>query len=161
MTITYYSSRREVADWYWFMWRRSTTLKLRQLCIAAGVFMTAWLFQIRATVSPMARGLVATAVTLVALAFLPLYPLLMFKPQERRLTIEEEGVSTSIGALHGKVPSREVAEIVSRGDTLYIVRNNLNAFVIPLRAFATDDQRDAFQKAAKGWLHRAHAQSAV
>ena len=161
MNINYRSSRREVAEWYWFMWRRSARLKLYQLFIATCAFAAAWMFQGQVVASPTTRAIISLAVTCVVLAFLPLYPLLAFKPEERQLTIEAEGVRTTIGSRQGTVSWREIAEIVSRGDTLYIVRKNFNAFVIPRRAFSTADERAAFTKAATEWFHRAHSQPAV
>jgi hypothetical protein len=161
VTITYYSSRREVWDWYWFMWRRSVRLKVKQLAIAVGVFLAAWTVQSQATSSPSARVLVAVAVTCLVLAMLPIYPLLMFKPQRRQLTIGEPGISTTVGAVKAEVPWREVAEILSWDDSLLIIGRNLNAFIIPSRAFETQERREVFERSAKDWFQHGKSGSAV
>ena len=149
MTVTYRSSRREVAALYAYLWRRSHRLKVNQAFIAAGAYVIARAAQ--------ASAPVALGAAVVVLALLPLYPLIMFKPQERRLTIDEHGVTSSIGGRRGSVPWGKVSEVVRRGETITIVGKSLNAFVVPRRAFPTPERFDAFEAAARDWCRRAHA----
>ena len=73
-----------------------------------------------------------------------LFPLVKFKPQERTLSVDEEGLTTSIGQLSKSIPWAEIAEAKIAGDELIIQSRNLNAFIIPKRAFVTIEAQQNF-----------------
>jgi hypothetical protein len=77
------------------------------------------------------------------------YPLAMFKPQERQLTIDGAGIETSIGTRHGRVEWDDVSEIADQDGVIVVQRTNGNAFLIPARAFATPAERRNFLAAAR------------
>jgi hypothetical protein len=90
-----------------------------------------------------ARWLILLLPPLVPPLLLALYPQLAFKPQERVLTLDVSGITTTIGKRAGAIPWSDVAA-VHRGSAITIERTNGNAFVVPARAFASDDERRRF-----------------
>ena len=156
MTIEYRSQRSEVAAAYWFTWRHSWRMRFVQLLMAVAVFL--WASSLlrspertfRSTVLP------ATLWTAVVLALLPLYPQLRFKSQLRRLTIDQDGIHTTIGTLRGDIPWRRVASIATVRDRTYVIGRNLNCFIIPERAFSGAEQRSEFVHSAETWWRDAN-----
>jgi hypothetical protein len=151
MTIEYRSNRSEVAAAYWYTWRHSWRMRILQVVIAAAVFLWTSSFlrspdrPFRSTVFPAALW------TAAVLALLPLYPQLRFKSQLRRLTIDENGIHTTIGALRGDIPWARVVSIATVRDRTYVIGTNLNCFIIPERAFSTAEQRIEFIRSAETW----------
>jgi YcxB-like protein len=75
---------------------------------------------------------------------LPVFLRLRTKKGVRTLTVAAEGISTRIGKLSGDVPWEKVARIDVTDEYIFITRTNLNAFVVPRRAFSDDNQRAEF-----------------
>jgi hypothetical protein len=99
----------------------------------------------------LAMGLIG----LVPLILLALYPMVMFKPQTRVLTVGDEGIATTIGKRNASIPWGEIASVRSNDDgALVIQRRNLNAFIVPTRAFETPESRSSFED-----FVRAHVQN--
>src|SRR6185369_2762608 len=104
MTIRYALRRQDIWNAYWFTWRTGWTLKLSQLFIAGCIVFVVL------SVLPQNRAInlydvvIALAWVGAVLLFLPIYPLLRFKPQTRTLTITPQGIDTQISNL-----SREVS----------------------------------------------------
>jgi hypothetical protein len=91
---------------------------------------------------------------LIPIALLASYPMLMFKPQTRVLTVDDDGIVTTIGRHKNKsVAWAEIAEVRDNGEALVIQRRNLNAFIVPARAFGSPDEKRSFEE-----FVRAHAQ---
>ena len=134
-TIEYRSSRKEVWSWYWRTWRQSLWKfhLLIFLAFAGGCYAAS------------DSVILSVVVALVPVSLLPLYPQLRFKSELRTLTAGEDGIDTTIGRKHCKVPWIDVA-IVKEDDAgrLFIQRKNGNAFIIPPRAFDSDAERTAF-----------------
>jgi hypothetical protein len=158
MTIEYQSKRAEVAAAYFYTWRHSWRMRLFQTWIAVTAF-AAWSIQLssperpfRSTILPAALG------TLAVLAFLPLYPQIMFKSRMRRLTVDPDGIHTTIGSLRGDIPWARVASVSLVGDRIYVLGKNLNSFVIPDRAFSGVEHRAEFVKNAESWWKGAPSQ---
>jgi hypothetical protein len=95
------------------------------------------------------------------LACLPLYPQLKFKPQRRVLSIDDQGISTTIGRLSGQLPWSKVDFVRTTEHSVYIVGKNLNAFIVPQRAFLSTQQRDEFVKLCQGWVQASKSGSAA
>jgi uncharacterized membrane protein len=84
--------------------------------------------------------------------FLFAFPQMMFKPQSRTLTMDEERIRTTIGKKSGTVPWAKIRNIEYTADDIYLIKKNYNAFVIPRRAFSfAQEQTDFIQRAIKMW----------
>lgn len=147
ITIQYSSRRHEVWAHYWRLWRQKLwRLHVGLFIVVAlglAVGLSGW------HLSPVAIAVIAIPGGLLPCLILALYPLAMFKPQVRTLTIDRAGLTTSIGKLYGEVPWRNVEAIVDQLELIIIRRTNGNAFVIPARAFASPAERTAFLSAAR------------
>ena len=89
---------------------------------------------------------------LAGIATLAAVPLLAFKPQQRLLVVDVDGLRTTIGQRSGALDWAGIAAIDVAGDCIHIVRRNLNAFVVPRRAFESDERRDEFLRSTRAWL---------
>ena len=89
-------------------------------------------------------ALLIASVGLVPIVGFVLFPMVKFKPQERTLSIDERGISTTIGDISKSVPWEDVANVSVEQDNLIIQNRNLNAFIIPQRAFENDEARQGF-----------------
>jgi len=151
MTIRYSLRRGDVWSAYWIMWRRRWPLKLSQLFIASCAFFVSlsWLAPHRtATPGEVVRAL---GVALLSILWLPLYPLLRFKPQERTLTIGPAGIATSIGKLSKELPWSAVGGLESEENRFYIVAKTGNMFIVPSEAFASQGDRAEFERSTRQW----------
>src|SRR2546422_3874392 len=161
MTVEYNTSRSEVAAWYWFNWKHNPRLRWAQVRIFAGVVLVMLFLRLR--LAPLASHDVVVACLwgLGVLACLPLYPQLKFKPQRRVLSIDDQGISTMIGRLSGQLPWSKVDFVRTTEHSVYIVGKNLNAFIVPQRAFLSTQQRDEFVKLCQGWVQASKSGSAA
>jgi hypothetical protein len=161
MTIEYTTSRGEIASWYWRSLRRNpphfrawlTIL----LVVAIAVFVSLPVhhapFLLRLSWS-------AGAVVLVA-ALLALYPQLQFKPQKRTLTVEPNGMSTTINGRSKEYTWADVASVAEERDHVIITLVNANAFLIPLRAFSSTEHQQRFVRDTQAWQARVRETSAA
>lgn len=157
MTIRYALKRRDIWDAYWFTWRNGPKLKVAQLFIAGCAFFVtlSWLAR-RGSSSPR-HVAIALAVAVLSILWLPVYPLLKYKPQLRTLTIGPGGIVTNIGELFGEVSWSEIGRIESSGNRLYIVRKTGNSFAIPAEAFVSPEERDHFTAQVHSWWRASSA----
>lgn len=133
ITISYASRRSEVWRWYWRSWRRMLW-KFHALIFATLVILESFFRYGRLPREPSELGTVA-AIGIVPILLMPLYPLIRFKPQLCSFTADDRRISTSIGRKHGRIAWQDIAAVRMDGDFIVIERRNLNAFVIPPRAF--------------------------
>jgi hypothetical protein len=147
ITIQYSSRRGEVWTQYWRLWRQ----KLWRFHAALFVVVTVGLLVGLSgwQLSPAALAGIAVLGGLLPCVAFALYPLAKFKPQTRVLTIDQAGLTTSIGKRYGEAPWPDVDAIVDQQELIVIRRTNGNAFVIPARAFASPADRAAFLSAAR------------
>ena len=153
MTVRYRSSRKEVNEWYWKQWRAKLWLyHLGFFVLTIVIFVGRW--PPRAS-SDVLRGVIAgLCVVLVFVAF----PQIMFKPKERTLTVNENGIDTEIGKLKRHIGWHEVSKVEEASQAILIVRKRSgNAFIVPKRAFPSAQEREEFYKAAKDWQSKAEA----
>lgn len=146
MTLKYALSRKEIAQWYWRVW-------LQKLWMYHAGFFVMVLFIVICTV-PRDSGTLPIAVIIASagLFFFISFPQIMFKPQERSLIVNEGGIDTQIGRRSGRVQWKEVARIEDTPDTIVITRKKtMNAFVIPRRAFKSENERSDFLSAIRTW----------
>lgn len=142
ISISYSSRRNEVWRWYWQAWRRE--LWKTHLLVFAVVFWAAAVAIYGGLPNRPAPFATVTMIAIVPLISFVLFPILKFKPQQRTLIVDEDGIETSIGSIRATVPWQEVAEVREDGDYLVIQRTNRNAFIIPPRAFDDANSRATF-----------------
>jgi hypothetical protein len=152
MTIKYALTRAEIVRAFLVGLSRSPRLLLIVMALSfwPGIV---WL----ATKGAFARSfgigdaLAALEWAIGAFCFLVLWVFIRAKTSERTLSASEEGLSTTIGSLNGKVPWAKVKNVVDAGRYILIVGRSGNAFFIPTRAFSGSDQRTQFLSEIEGW----------
>lgn len=92
------------------------------------------------------------AVGLACIAAMASWPLLAFKSQQRVLVVSQDGLRTTIGNRSGSMAWSDVQSVERADNCVHIVRNNLNTFVVPRRAFASEAELEGFLQAINGWL---------
>jgi hypothetical protein len=147
-TISYVSTRAEVWRYYWRAWARPAGLWL--VHVLAGLVVA--VARTRGS-APSGSAFLGTwvAVTLACVVVFPFFPLVLFKPHRRLLTIDETGWTTEIGKLRGSRPWNKVRAIEDDADVITIVGVNRNALIVPRRAFPDDAERREFLETARRW----------
>ncbi len=149
VTLKYSTTRHELATWYWTLWKKKlwrvhilgVLISLALVVLAAGHWPP--------SIMDITRGLVAGAA--VGL-FLVLYPQIMFKPQVRTLVFDRNGIRTEIGKKIGTVAWQEIDSINDSEGTIVVSRKNLNAFLVPRRAFQSEQERARVLTTIQGWM---------
>lgn len=95
-------------------------------------------------------------IEIIYLLFVISFPQLMYKQQERTLSVNMQGIHTTIGSKKGDIPWTEIEDIDSKGSSIFLERKKTgNTFTIPDRAFKSVDDKTEFLTSTIGW----HAQS--
>jgi YcxB-like protein len=155
MVIKYKAARSDVWNAYWRSWRNSARLNLLRAVIFVAAFFIAWSHLTAWSLGPAGRVGGALAAAIAVMVLLPLYPMLLFKHEERTLTITPDGIVTTIGRRSGDVPWGKVSRIEPAERCIYIFGTSGNGFTIPDRAFASGSQRAEFLRQATGWWEEA------
>ena len=150
ISISYASQREEVWQWYWRVWRRS--LWKIHLGVFAAVALASSFFIFDDMPVSLKELLIVSAIAALPLAAFVAFPMLMFKPETRTLSISSSGIATTIGKRSGNIPWTDIINVREEGDALVIQRRNLNAFVIPMRAFKTTAEKSEFADFAHAML---------
>ncbi len=147
ITVRYRTTRKEIWRFYWQQWRRRLWIYWLAFAVAIEIAFQRSLLQFNA--HDAVGGTVTVGIVWLGLL---IYPQLNFKPKERVLTIDKDGVHTTIGKESGVRTWREIASILDRDDAIYIiVAKTMNAFVVPQRAFGSAAERMNFLESAKRW----------
>lgn len=150
MTVRYALTRTEMMTALWYSAKYSSRLRRRILVLPAFVavasLLGAYLGRRVVTTADLA---IAAAYAVGALLLMPLLVAARTKTQERVLELTPEGITTRLGALRGTVPWRAVAFVHDVGRFVVIAGTNMNAFLIPNRAFADDRERTQFMSEAR------------
>ena len=93
--------------------------------------------------------MIAAAWAIGALLLMPMLVAARTKGQERELELTSDGITTTIGQLSGTVPWRAVAFVDDVGPFVVIAGQNMNAFLVPNRAFGDDQERTQFMAEAR------------
>jgi YcxB-like protein len=148
-TLRYSSSRIEVMRLYGRLWR-ARLWRVHLAMLAGATLGVGALFSVgHGGPLPWLLGALAGLAGIAAMAAAPL---LAFKPRERLLMVDANGLTTTIGSRSGALAWRDIDAIDESGDCIHIVRKNLNTFVVPRRAFESDVRRDEFLRATRTWL---------
>jgi hypothetical protein len=92
----------------------------------------------------LSQGTLALGCGILSIVWMPIYPLLKFKPQTRVLEISAAGFSTTIGKIAAERSWQEVASITEADGNIVILGKNGNAFIVPPRAFESETARQVF-----------------
>ncbi len=159
LTVEYASLRREVWRSYWYLWRHSNQVKAVHALVALFAFCLVLGVRSRSGVPAPSDFAVALLVAVAAVAWMPLFPLLRFKPAKRVLRLDAEGFTTQIGRLSGARKWREIGRVerLASGEVL-IVNKTGNTIIVPRRAFASDDAAARFYEQVRAW-HASVAQA--
>ena len=149
MELRYSTTRSLIARWYWrSLWHNRRHQAIWLVCVLMAFALGAG----QRPDHPLLTGLIGSA---VMIALLALGPLVLFKPQERVLRLGPDGIQTTIGTKSGEISWREVARVERDGDEVIVTGRNLNAFIVPVTAFASEaecreavGQWQAWQRAA-------------
>jgi hypothetical protein len=155
-TVNYASRRSEVWRWYWRAWARPAGFWRVHVLLG---FSCAFVFTLLRSPKSFDFGLflVAAALyTLTFIVFLPLWPQIRFKSAVRSLTINAQGLTTSIGKILGSRLWSEVRSIDQRDGAVVITGKNKNAFIVPSGAFTSELERREFYEAALRWCAEAN-----
>jgi YcxB-like protein len=95
--------------------------------------------------STIAGYILIIAIGLIPLIGFALWPMIKFKPQTRTLTVNESGIETSVGDKKGKVSWNEFIYFKREPGLIVLQRRNLNSFLVPSRAFKTENDEEEFQ----------------
>jgi len=144
--LRYASRREEIWRWYWGAWRRKTW-RVHALVLATIVV---WVWVLApAGASLASMGLSALLWSVLAMAVLVGWPQLRFKPQERTLRVDAEGLETWIAGRSGRRKWSQIRSIFEEGGAVVLETVTGNAFVVPDRAFSSPDERASFVAFAK------------
>lgn len=155
ITIRYRSSRKEVNEWYWKKWRE----KLWLYHVAFFV-LTVFISVGRLPPKGLADVLRGVILALLVVVVFISYPQIMFKPKERTLSVNENGIDTEIGRIKAHIGWNEVSKVEEASQAILITRKRSgNALIVPKRAFQSQQEHEAFYKAAKDWQSKVEADS--
>ena len=141
-TIKYESKRSEIWKWYWQNWKAK--LWRFHVLIFTGVTFIMLIVLTFGRQPSLLNLFIALSCGALSIVWLPIFPILAFKPQMRTLTVEDSGVSTSIGTKSKVYEWKEFSRVTDENGTIVISLKNLNSFIVPQRAFETDLSRIAF-----------------
>lgn len=147
MTIQYSITPNEVTQSYIQQLRFSAAFRTRILLYAGLVGLIYFLPKLFRQEVRIFDIIMTFLLMLGLVVFLPFVLRLFTKPQQRILTIDAQGIQTTIGEQSGTVPWPQVADIVQDGDFIFVIGRSGNSFLIPNRAFPAPEQRQAFLEA--------------
>lgn len=127
--VKYTSRRREGWDWCWRA-RRERLWKTHLIALVA-VSAVVELYASESGISAPNSAVLALARGLLSILWLPIYPLLMFKPQIRTLEMNQNGISTAIGERCTQRSWDDIRSVSEEGSDIIIVGHNVNAFIAP------------------------------
>ena len=145
ITVHYSSTRGEIWRFYRQLWKERLWKSHLAIFVTIIVFGSFGAFgRLPRDVSEL---VIMSLIAVIPIALLAFYPMLMFKPQRRTLTVDECGITTTIGRHQNKsVAWAEISEVQGHGDALVIQRRNLNAFIVPGRAFSSLEEKRSFEE---------------
>ncbi|MDB5102558.1 MAG: YcxB family protein [Fibrobacteres bacterium] len=147
MEIRYSTTKREIFRWYLKRWKHK--LWMYHAIIFAVIVFTFHGSHSGAGGFEAKPILIALAYGVGALACMAVFPLLMHKPRERILRIDEQGIKTRIGRQSGEMRWARIVSVQEEPGYIFITGRNQNGFIIPDRAFMDVEAKGAFLAFAK------------
>jgi hypothetical protein len=148
-TICYASTRAEIWRWYWKAWARPTGLWRYHVLISLLSAVGATILERHSTLDAGHSFFIFVVTMLGCVVLLPMWPQIRFKPSVRTLKIDEKGFDTVIGRRSGSRGWKDVRSVEESDGAVVITGVNNNAFIVPSRAFASEQERLEFYEAAR------------
>lgn len=148
ITLRYSSSRSEVWQWYSRLWRQRFWMHHAYYLVCSLVIAISLDAHWPPRKDSVLIGLLIAAIIITSFVAIPQ---IMFKPEERTLTVCEDGIATSIGKKSGSVKWEEIDTIQDLPETSVIMGKNGKAFLIPRRAFESENGHSDFLTAVRAW----------
>jgi hypothetical protein len=147
--VQYVSTRQELWDWYWRMWR----VWLWKLHLAYFALMLAFTVVLSQAplVSRLLPGSVLGSITVILTIA---YPQLRFRSQVKTVRLDQDGIERLIGPEKYRKRWKTIRSIVDYGPYITLTMTLGSAFIVPSRAFANPEQREAFKAFALDHLAR-------
>lgn len=140
--VEYASQRGEVWSWYCRAWRRELW-KFHGMVFAAVTGLVGFpLVSNEGTTLPVV--LAALACGLLSVGWMPVIPLLMFRPQMRSVEIDQDSILTTIDGESARRSWNDIQSISQEDGYIVLLGKKGSAFLIPPRAFETTDQQQRF-----------------
>ena len=158
MQVHYRLTRGDMRRGISSAWRRSG--RFRAFLLIAAMFPAVAYMTVRfaTTGAVVARDLVTAIVITGAFGFMmPLLMIARTKTGERVLSIDPNGIRTSIGRIRGEIPWSKVAGIEATDREVLIIGRMPNFFSVPFRAFEHEQDRLDFVRAARNYWESARA----
>lgn len=148
-TVQYASTRAEIWHWYWRAWARPKGLWRYHILISLLSAIGVTTLEKQRTFDAGRFALIFLITMLGCVVLLPLWPQIRFKPSVRTLKIDEKGFETVIGRRSGSRGWKEVRSVEQSDGAIVITGINNNAFIVPARAFTSEQDRLRFYEAAR------------
>ena len=148
-SLRYSSSRLDVMRLYARLWR-ARLWKLHAI-LFAGATLGIGTLLCAGHPGPL-PWIVGACAGMLCIASFVAWPLVAFKPQQRLLVVNADGLRTTIGNRTGSLTWGDVQTVERVGDSVHIIRHNLHAFIVPRVAFGADTELDAFVRDSSTWL---------
>jgi hypothetical protein len=154
-TIEYTSTRKDLGVLYSYLLKHS--FKMRCLILALVILpggVPVLLELLSGQRVPLQNWIIGLIVGVAIYFAYPWYFRRTAKKDKRTLSISPVGITTQVGSKHGEIAWSQVENLWVTQEYVFIVRGNLNAFVIPKRAFRDDEERIAFIRLSQEyWGH--------
>lgn len=142
MEIRYSTTKQEVFRWYMKRWKHK--LWMYHAIILAVILFT-FSGESGSAGAMTAKPLfIALIYAVSALAFMGAFPLLVHRRKERILSVDDEGIRTTMGRQSGIMKWGRVGSVREEAGYIHIIGKNRNEFIIPDRAFKDKAGRKAF-----------------
>jgi len=139
LTVRYALTREELRAWYKVTWLRR--LWVYHLAIAVLLCGSLTLAGIGgSTASGFAVGGAASA---MVIAFMVVWPQLRYRPEERSLTFDAEGLSFARGSQTGRMAWAQIGSVADADGGVIVTGRNQSAFIVPTRAFGGEAEKAA------------------
>lgn len=149
LSVRYAVTREEVWSWYVRTWLR----KLWKYHLVTMSLLAASLSLFRLGGTGLSGLLIGLVVGGVLIGVMVVWPQLSFRPEERVLTFDAEGVKFVRGSQSGSLSWNQITSISNRDEGIIIEGRKLNSFIVPKRALGLDPNFAATFEALSA-LHR-------
>jgi|SoiMethySBSTD1v2_1073268.scaffolds.fasta_scaffold00389_24 hypothetical protein len=140
--VEYASERQEIWRWYWRTWRKEIwKIHMTMFLVVSGAVA---FFLTRNAELSLSSVLVALVCGFLAVAWMPAYPILMFSSDKRSVEIDQDGISTTIGEDRFRRSWDDIRSISQEDGYVVLMGQKGSAFLIPPRAFQSEDEKQRF-----------------
>jgi hypothetical protein len=156
ISVQYSPTREDTYRWYLRLWKKGIW-RVHVLMFFAPIGIVS--LRLLAAHRPLAPDalLEAAGFGVAVVAVMWAYPLLLFKPAPRVLTLDASGITTTISQKGSTRRWAQIAAIHETDEGAVVMQLKAgNALIVPLRAFHSPKARTDFVEAAQGWISMAN-----